>query len=105
MYLYILHVQYCYCRCTLAIDTDLQTLLESTHTRNLFLDDLLELKEFLNQRLQELTSENPSMLIFGQVYKTEIILWYIMFGSLVFIYKSLYIHSVLVYSLVVVLKI
>ena len=52
-----------------AIDADLQTLLESTHTRNLFLDDLLELREFLNQRLQELTSENQSMLAFGQVCK------------------------------------
>ena len=54
-------------------DPDLQTLLDSTHTRNLFLDDLMELKEFLGQRIHELSTESSSMLVYGQVYKCKAI--------------------------------
>lgn len=59
-----------YIRCTVDIDwqtIDLETVLGSTHTRNLFLDDLMELKEFLAQRISELSKESSSMLVYGQV--------------------------------------
>lgn len=44
------------------VDPELQPLLESPHTRNLLLNDMMELKEFLSQRLSELTSNNPTIL-------------------------------------------
>ena len=44
-----------------------ESLLECPRTRNLLLDDLLELKEFLGQRLRELSSESSSMLLVEQV--------------------------------------
>ena len=49
------------------LDADLETLLDSTQTRNMFLDDIMELKEFLGQRINELSQESSSMLVFGQV--------------------------------------
>lgn len=44
-----------------------ETVLGSTQTRNLFLDDLMELREFLSQRQQELNSETTNILLAGQV--------------------------------------
>ena len=61
----------------LILDPDLETLLGSSHTRNLFLDDVMELKEFLAQRIHELSTESSSMLDYGQVYRSNIILIYI----------------------------
>ena len=50
------------------LDPDLETLLGNTHTRNLFFNDVMELKEFLAQRIHELSTESSSMLAYGQVY-------------------------------------
>ena len=46
---------------------DYETVLGATQTRNLFLDDLMELREFLAQRQQELTMETTNILLAGQV--------------------------------------
>lgn len=48
--------------CFVPIATELQLLLENSMTRNLFLDDLMELRAFLSRRLQELTSETNSTI-------------------------------------------
>ncbi|KAL5508879.1 hypothetical protein EMCRGX_G004141 [Ephydatia muelleri] len=45
-----------------AVDPELQPLLESPQTRNLLLNDLMELKEFLSQRMAELTSNINTVL-------------------------------------------
>ena len=50
---------------------DYETVLGATQTRNLFLDDLMELKEFLAQRQQELTMETTNILLAGQVRLTS----------------------------------
>ena len=44
-----------------------ETILGATQTRNLFLDDLMELREFLAQRQQELSKETTNILLAGQV--------------------------------------
>ena len=50
----------------LSAGSDMDSLLSSTKTRNLFLDDLMELKEFLSQRIRELSTETSGVLM-GQV--------------------------------------
>ena len=49
------------------VDPELQPLLESPQTRNLLLNDLMELKEFLSQRMAELTSNINTVLGVEQV--------------------------------------
>ena len=46
---------------------ELDTLLSNTSTRNLFLDDVIELKEFLSWRIQELSKDAESDVLLGQV--------------------------------------
>lgn len=46
---------------------ELDTLLGATETRAFFINDLLEMKEFLTQRLHELSHETTSSLAIGQV--------------------------------------
>ena len=55
----------------LTATVDYETVLGATQTRNLFLDDLMELREFLAQRQQELTMETTNILLAGQVRLTS----------------------------------
>ena len=51
----------------LATTTEHQSILENVQTRSQFVDDLLELQEFLSQRLREMSSESSGMLFLDQV--------------------------------------
>lgn len=47
-------------------EEELETLLSNTSTRNLFVDDVMELKEFLSWRIRELSKDSDSDVLFGQ---------------------------------------
>ena len=49
------------------MDPELQPLLESPQARNLLLNDLMELKEFISQRMLELSSNTNTVLGVEQV--------------------------------------
>ena len=49
------------------LSAELETLLSNTSTRNLFVDDVIELKEFLSWRIRELSKDSESDVLFGQV--------------------------------------
>ena len=53
------------CVWLLVLDGDTESVLENTLTRNLFLDDLHELREFLSRRSYELASDSSSPVQVG----------------------------------------